>query len=164
MPLQQVLETVSKFPTRLVEVTGGEPLEQEEVYPLMESLLERGYTVMLETGGHVKIDRVPPAVVKIIDIKCPDSRESARNCWENIDLVQPHDEFKFVIASRADYEWARDVVTHRLKSKPNTALFSPSHDEMPSVDLAGWILQDGLPVRLQLQIHKYIWGSQARGV
>lgn len=164
MPLQQVLETVSKFPTRLVEVTGGEPLEQEEVYPLMECLLERGYTVMLETGGHVKIDRVPPGVVKIIDIKCPDSHESGKNCWENVDLVQPHDEFKFVIASRADYEWARDVVTQRLKDKPNTALFSPSHDEMPSMDLAGWILQDGLPVRLQLQIHKYIWGSQARGV
>jgi len=164
MPLAQVLETLSQYPTRLVEVTGGEPLEQEEVYPLMESLLQRGYTVMLETGGHVKIDRVPAAVVKIIDIKCPDSRESAKNCWDNLDLVQPHDEFKFVIASRTDYEWAREVVTQRLKGKPNTALFSPSHDDMPSVDLAGWILQDGLPVRLQLQIHKYIWGSQARGV
>jgi 7-carboxy-7-deazaguanine synthase len=164
MPLPQVLETVSQYPTRLVEVTGGEPLEQAEVYPLMEALLERGYTVMLETGGHIKIDRVPPAVVKIIDIKCPDSRESAKNCWDNFDLVQPHDEFKFVIASRADYDWARDVVIRRLKGKPNTMLFSPSHDDMPSVDLAGWILQDGLPVRLQLQIHKYIWGSQARGV
>ena len=164
MPLAQVLETVSQYPTRLVEVTGGEPLEQEEVYPLMESLLERGYTVMLETGGHVKIDRVPAAVVKIIDIKCPDSRESAKNCWDNLDLVQPHDEFKFVIAGRTDYEWAREVVTQRLKGKPNTALFSPSHDDMRSAALAGWILQDGLPVRLQLQIHKYIWGSQARGV
>jgi 7-carboxy-7-deazaguanine synthase len=164
MPLPQVLETVSRYPTRLVEVTGGEPLEQAEVYPLMEALLERGYTVMLETGGHIKIDRVPPAVVKIIDIKCPDSRESAKNCWDNFDLVQPHDEFKFVIASRADYDWARDVVIRRLKGKPNTMLFSPSHDDMPSMDLAGWILQDGLPVRLQLQIHKYIWGSQARGV
>src|SRR5262245_31244273 len=102
MPLAQVLETLSQYPTRLVEVTGGEPLEREEGYPLMELLLERGYTVMLETGGHIKIDRVPPAVVKIIELKCPDSRECATNWWDNIDLVQARDALRVGIASRAD--------------------------------------------------------------
>jgi len=119
---------------------------------------------MLETGGHVKIDRVPLPVIKIIDIKCPDSGESEKNDWQNVDLAASHDEFKFVIASRRDYEWARNVVEERLRNKPNTTLFSPSHDELAPVDLTKWILADGLPVRLQLQIHKYIWGANARGV
>src|SRR5215468_1550261 len=90
-----VLNEVAKYPTKLVEITGGEPLEQEAVYPLMETLLARRYTVMLETGGHVKIHRVPAPVIKIIDIKCPDSREAEKNCWANLDLAQAHDEFKF---------------------------------------------------------------------
>src|SRR5262249_47316575 len=146
------------------EVTGGEPLEHEEVYPLMTSLLDRGYTVMLETGGHIDVSRVPKAVIKVIDIKCPDSRESDTVCWENVDIAAPHDEFKFVISSRSDYEWSRTVYVDRLQNRPNTVLFSPSHDDLPAVDLARWILDDGLPVRLQLQIHKYIWGADVRGV
>jgi 7-carboxy-7-deazaguanine synthase len=164
LSLEQVLTTVAGHPARLVEVTGGEPLEQEEVYPLMDSLLGRGYTVMLETGGHVGIERVPKPVIKIIDIKCPDSHEGHTVYWNNIDLVEAHDEFKFVISSQADYEWSKQIYLERLRGKPNPVLFSPSHDDLPAVDLARWILDDGLPVRLQLQIHKYIWGADARGV
>jgi 7-carboxy-7-deazaguanine synthase len=164
MSLNEIIEMVGQYTTKLVEVTGGEPLEQEEVYPLMQELLERGHTVMLETGGHIRIDRVPKPVIKIIDVKCPQSRECSRNCWDNINLAQPHDEFKFVIAGRTDYEWACKVYRERFMGKPNTVLFSPSHDDLPAVDLATWILGDRLPVRLQLQIHKYVWGSQARGV
>jgi 7-carboxy-7-deazaguanine synthase len=164
MALDAVIGAVKKHPSKLVEITGGEPLEQEDVYALMSELLEQGFTVMLETGGHVLLDRVPAPVIKIVDIKCPDSREASKNCWDNLDLVQPHDEFKFVIASRTDYEWARDVFNQRLRTKPNVALFSPAHDEIHASQLAKWILEDGLPVRMQLQAHKYIWGAQVRGV
>ena len=164
MTLDDVMSEVQKHPARLVEVTGGEPLEQDEVYPFMERLLSQNYTVMLETGGHVKIDRVPEQVIKIIDIKCPDSGEAEKNDWKNLELAAAHDEFKFVIASRRDYEWARGVVLERFKTKPNATLFSPSHDDLPPMDLARWVLEDGLPVRLQVQIHKYIWGAQTRGV
>jgi 7-carboxy-7-deazaguanine synthase len=164
MSRPEVLAAVRAYPSRLVELTGGEPLEQEEAYPLMQALLDDGYTVMLETGGHIGIERVPAAVIKIIDIKCPDSREGHTFRWENIDLASPHDEFKFVISSRADYEWSRDVVADRLRGRLNPILFSPSHDELSPKDLAQWILEDNAPVRLQLQIHKYIWGANVRGV
>jgi 7-carboxy-7-deazaguanine synthase len=164
MSLDEVLSVVASHPTKLVEITGGEPLEQEEAYILMDSLLDRGNTVMLETGGHVNIERVPEQVIKIIDIKCPDSGETDTVCWENIDLAAPHDEFKFVISSRADYEWSRRIYQEKLRDRPNPVLFSPSHDDLPAVSLARWILDDGLPVRLQLQIHKYIWGPNVRGV
>jgi 7-carboxy-7-deazaguanine synthase len=164
MPLNEVLQAVCRHPAKLVEITGGEPLEQAEVYPLMDRLIAQGYTVMLETGGHVRIDRVPKAVIKIIDIKTPDSLEGHTVCWENLDLVQPHDEFKFVISSKADYDWSKAVYLERMACRPNTILFSPSHDELPASNLARWILEDGLSVRLQLQIHKYIWGPKVRGV
>lgn len=164
MELGDVLGEVARYPAKLVEITGGEPLEQEEVYVLMTSLLEGGYTVMLETGGHVRIDRVPAPVIKIIDIKCPDSHEGHSVCWENINLASPHDEFKFVVTSRSDYEWSKAAWSNRLQGLPNTVLFSPAHDDLRPADLASWILEDGLPVRLQLQIHKYIWGSEVRGV
>ena len=164
MSLAEVLAAVESHPAKLVEVTGGEPLEQVEVYPLMNSLLDRGYTVMLETGGHVSVSRVPKPVIKIIDIKCPDSHEGHTVCWENIDLAQPDDEFKFVISSRVDYDWSKKIYLEKFLNKPNPVLFSPSHDDLPAVNLARWILDDGLPVRLQLQIHKYIWGADVRGV
>jgi 7-carboxy-7-deazaguanine synthase len=164
MPLDEVLSVVAGYPSKLVEVTGGEPLEHNEVYPLMDALLDSGYTVMLETGGHVSIERVPKRVIKVIDIKCPDSRESHTVCWENVELAEPHDEFKFVISSRGDYEWSKDIYLEKLRHKKSPVHFSPSHDEVPAADLARWILDDGLPVRLQLQLHKYIWGPHARGV
>jgi 7-carboxy-7-deazaguanine synthase len=164
MTLEEVLRAVRSYPGMLVEVTGGEPLEQEEVYPLMNALLEQGYRVMLETGGHVGIERVPKAVIKVIDVKTPDSREENTFRWENLDLAEPHDDFKFVITSRADYEWSRDLLRLRFQNLPNPVLFSPSHEELPARELASWILADNLPVRLQLQAHKYIWGPDVRGV
>ena len=164
VPLPQVLTRIASYPARLVEVTGGEPLEQEEVYPLMDALLKDGYTVMLETGGHVSVERVPKGVIKIIDVKTPGSREGNTFRPENLDLAAPHDEYKFVITSRADYEWSRDFLFKELRDRANPVLFSPSHEELPARDLAGWILEDNLPVRLQLQAHKYIWGAHVRGV
>jgi 7-carboxy-7-deazaguanine synthase len=164
MSLEEVLSIVAGYRAKLVEVTGGEPLEQEEVYPLMNSLLDRGYSVMLETGGHISVARVPKPVIKVIDIKCPDSQEGHAVCWDNIDIAESHDEFKFVISSRADYEWSKEIYLDKLRMRKNPVLFSPSHDELPAVDLARWIMEDGLPVRLQLQLHKYIWGAHVRGV
>lgn len=164
MTLSEVVSAVEAYPARVVEITGGEPLEQDGVFPLMDTLLEKGYNVMLETGGHVGLERVPKAVIKIVDIKCPGSGESHQVRWENLDLVQPQDEFKFVIRSREDYEWSVEVLRNRLAGKTNTVLFSPSHDELPPAELARWILEDAVPARLQLQIHKYIWGAHVRGV
>jgi 7-carboxy-7-deazaguanine synthase len=160
--LEQVIEQVGAYPAKLVEVTGGEPLEQEGVYPLMDALLDKEYTVMLETGGHVSIARVPRPVIKIIDIKTPESGEPGTFHWPNLELAAPHDEFKFVITSRSDYEWSREITRTRLQGR--TVLFSPSHDELPAKELAAWVLADNLPIRLQLQAHKYIWGANVRGV
>ena len=162
--MSSVLARVAAYPARVVEFTGGEPLEQDEVYPVMEHLLDTGYTVMLETGGHVNVRRVPRAVIKIIDVKTPGSREPDTFCWDTLELAEPHDEFKFVITSRSDYEWSRKVLRERFQNRAYPVLFSPSHQELPAKDLAAWILEDNLPVRLQLQGHKYIWGAHARGV
>jgi 7-carboxy-7-deazaguanine synthase len=163
--IETVIAEVEKYSCRLVEITGGEPLLQEDVYPLMEQLMARGHLVMLETGGHRPIDRVPPAVIKIVDVKCPGSGESARNCWENLDALSSHDEVKFVIQDRVDYEFARAVIArHDLVSRSAAVLLSPVHDVLDSRVLAEWILADHLPVRLQLQLHKFIWSPQTRGV
>jgi 7-carboxy-7-deazaguanine synthase len=160
-----VVEEVAAFGCPLVEITGGEPLLQDDVYPLMEALRDRSLTILLETGGHISVERVPEGVVKIVDVKCPASGESARNHWPNLDLLGPADQVKFVIQDRADYEFARGVAArHRLAGKCAAVLFSPAHGVLPAPDLAAWILADRLPVRLQLQVHKYIWGAHARGV
>ncbi len=160
-----VVGEVMAFGCPLVEITGGEPLLQEDVYPLMAALRARGLTVLLETGGHISVARVPDGVVRIIDVKCPASGESARNHWPNLGLLAPADEVKFVVRDRADYEFARGVVArHELAGKCAAVLFSPVHDVLPPLELASWILADRLPVRLQLQVHKYIWGAHARGV
>ena len=165
MTMAEVLSSVESYPAKLVELTGGEPLEQEEAYPLMDSLLERGYTVMLETGGHLSIADVPPGVIRIVDVKCPASGESAKNHWANLDLLTKADEVKFVIQDRADYEFARGVVAaHDLVERTGAVLFSPVHGGLPAKELAAWILADKLKVRLQLQAHKYIWGADVRGV
>jgi len=161
----EVVEAVAAFGCQLVEITGGEPLLQDDVYPLMAQLLSRGSTVLVETGGHISVDRVPAGVVKIIDVKCPGSGESARNHWPNLGLLGPADEVKFVIRDRADYEFARGVVIrHELVGTCAAVLFSPVHNVLPPPELASWILADKLAVRLQLQVHKYIWGADARGV
>jgi 7-carboxy-7-deazaguanine synthase len=165
MALDDVLAAVAAFGCPLVEVTGGEPLLQEDVYPLMWGLMAQGRTVLLETGGHVSIERVPEGVIRIVDVKCPASGESARNHWPNLDRLRPADEVKFVIQDRGDYEFARDVVKrHELAALCGAILFSPVFGVLPPTDLSAWILEDRLPVRLQLQVHKYIWGAHARGV
>jgi len=160
-----VVDAVAAFGCPLVEITGGEPLLQDDVYPLMAGLRDRGLTVLVETGGQISVDRVPQGVVKIVDIKCPGSGESARNHWPNLDLLGPADQVKFVIRDRDDYDFARNVVSrHALQARCSAALFSPVHGVLPPAELASWILADKLAVRLQLQVHKYIWGAHARGV
>jgi len=164
-PLDEVLEELDAYTCPLVEVTGGEPLLQEDVYPLMERLLERGRTVLLETGGHRSTARVPDRVVTILDVKCPGSGESAKNDWSNLDRLRPQDEVKFVVKDRADYEYARDVIArHGLAARAAAIHLSPVHGVMNPRTLSEWVLADNLPVRVQLQLHKYIWDPATRGV
>jgi 7-carboxy-7-deazaguanine synthase len=165
MSVDEVLREVSGRHCPLVEITGGEPLLQEDVYPLMQGLLDLGRTVLLETGGHRTIARVPAGVIRIIDVKCPGSGEAGRMCWDNLTRLAPPDEVKFVLADRADYQYARDVVArHALVDHTAAVQFSPVHGVLSPKDLAAWILEDGLQVRLQLQVHKYVWGPEVRGV
>ncbi len=163
--VDEVVEQVRQYGCDIVEVTGGEPLLQEDVYPLMQRLLAEGHTVMLETGGHRSIARVPAGVIRIMDIKCPGSGEADRNDWSNLQHLTGRDEVKFVIRDRADYEFARDVLRrHDLAARCAAVLFSPVHGVLAPKDLAAWMLEDRSPARLQLQVHKYIWGADARGV
>jgi len=156
---------VERYGCPLVEITGGEPLLQEDVYPLMETLIERGKTVMLETGGHRPISRVPAAVIKIVDVKCPASGESDKNDWENLNRLAPHDEVKFVVQDRADYEFARDVICrNHLDARCAAVLMSPVHGVLDPRTLSEWMLADCLPARLQVQLHKIIWSPSTRGV
>ena len=165
MSEDDVVAEVGKFGARVVELTGGEPLLQPAAIPLMARLVASGYDVLLETGGHIPIDDVPDEVVAIVDVKCPASGESHRMHWPNLDQLSPHDEVKFVIADHADFEYASDVVRrHELAGRVAAVLFSPVHGVLPPADLARWILEARLPVRLQLQTHKYIWSPEARGV
>jgi 7-carboxy-7-deazaguanine synthase len=165
MSVEDVVTAVEGYGCPLVEITGGEPLLQEGVYDLMDRLLAAGHTVMLETGGHRPIDRVPARVVKIVDIKCPGSGEASHNEWGNLDRLAPHDEIKFVLADRADYEFARDVVERRqLASTAAAILFSPVHGALDPKMLSEWVIADRLPVRVQLQLHKFIWSPTTRGV
>ncbi len=163
--VDDVLAEVLSYGCRLVEVTGGEPLLQPDVVPLMQRLLDAGHAVLLETGGHVSIARVPAGVVRIMDVKCPGSGESATTDWDNLGRLGPRDEVKFVIADRRDYDYAADVVRrHDLAARVASVLFSPVHGVMSPAELAAWVLADRLPVRLQLQVHKLIWGAATRGV
>ena len=164
-PLDAIFAEVERYDCPLVEVTGGEPLLQDNVYPLMQGLLARGKTVLLETGGHRSTARVPEQVVTILDVKCPGSGEAARMDWSNLDRLRPHDEVKFVIGDRADYEYARDVIRRHDLSRRAAALhMSPVHGALEPRTLSEWVLADSLPVRVQLQLHKYIWEPSTRGV
>ena len=161
-----------KDPVRLVELTGGEPLLQEEIYPLAERLLANGYSVLIETSGERFIGRLPKQVIKIVDVKCPDSGEAGTFEIRNLDALTPDDEIKFVISSRKDYEFARQFVTeNRLLGRVNEILFSPVHDDpqgqwkgLEARSLVEWILEDGLKVRLGLQLHKIVWDPATKGV
>jgi 7-carboxy-7-deazaguanine synthase len=165
MSIDDIVAQVRSFGCPLVEITGGEPLLQRDVYPLMQRLLADGIEVMLETGGHVSTEQVPPGVTTILDVKCPASGESGKNHWPNLERLRPGDEVKFVIQDRADYDYAREVVDRcRLAGRAHAVLFSPVHGVLDPKALAAWILADRLAVRLQVQVHKYIWGANARGV
>jgi len=162
--LEAVLEKVNSFGVKLVEITGGEPLEQEGVYPLMEALLMMGYDVLLETSGAVDLGRVPKEVVKIMDIKCPGSGEDSRNLWLNLEKLVPwQDEIKFVIKDQTDYDYAKKVIEQYRLDEKFTLLFSPSHEELEASQLSEWILRDKLPARLNLQLHKIIWPKDTKG-
>jgi len=179
MSLEEVEAEVRRLaPAGLVEITGGEPLLQErEAVPLMERLLALGYTVLLETSGERSLEKVPPPVIKIVDVKCPHSGEFGTFREQNLEALGPQDEVKFVLADRADYEFARDFTRqHKLTSRVRSVIFSPafrkdasgtrdsSHCLLDPQQLAQWILEDGLEVRLGLQIHKFIWEPSTKGV
>jgi 7-carboxy-7-deazaguanine synthase len=165
MSVDEVVGRVREYGCDVVEITGGEPLLQKEVYPLMQRLVDEGRTVMLETGGHLSVEHVPVPVIRVIDVKCPGSGESEKNHWPNLDNLRPTDEIKFVIKDRADYGYARDVVTKRQLTDRCTAVhFSPVHGVLDAKQLAAWVLEDRLKVRVQLQLHKFIWDPAARGV
>ncbi len=159
MTVPEAAERVLALGTDLVEVTGGEPLEQDAVHPLIDRLLAAGKTVLLETGGHVALDRVDPRVVKIVDVKAPGSGMRHANLPENLDLLQPHDELKFVLADRRDFDWSLDLVRARRLDEKNVVTFSPVWTSLPAEDLAAWIRDSGRPIRLGLQLHKILWGD-----
>lgn len=161
----EVLARVRALGAPMVEVTGGEPLLQPGVYPLLESFLSAGLTVLLETSGAIDVRLVPPAVHKIVDLKTPSSGESDRNDLRNFESMNENDELKFVIGSREDYDWSVAMIRqHRLAERPFSLLFSSVFSLLRPVTLAEWIIADQLPVRFQLQQHKYLWEPNARGV
>ena len=159
MAVTEILDKVAGFGTPHVCVTGGEPLAQKNCLPLLAALCDAGHDVSLETSGALDIAAVDPRVARIVDLKAPGSGESARNRWQNLPLLTPRDELKFVLKDRADYEWARGVIIeHRLDTRC-PLLFSPVQDALEPQLLAEWILADRLPVRFQLQLHKLLWGN-----
>jgi 7-carboxy-7-deazaguanine synthase len=163
-PFSTLLSEAARYPNALVEITGGEPLLQDGVYPLMEALLARGHTVLLETNGSLSIARVPREVVKIIDLKCPDSGMAEKMDLANLALLSPHDEIKFVVSSRGDYDWAKAMIAeHRLAEKAKLIL-SPVIGRLAPALLAEWLMVDALPARLQLQLHTLLWPGLKRGV
>jgi len=164
-PIAEIVARVLNYRCDLVEVTGGEPMLQKGIHELLAALLDAGLTVMIETSGERDLAQLDRRVVKIMDIKCPGSGEAARNRWSNLEHLTSRDEIKFVLADRADYEWARGVICERRpEARVNAVLMSPVSGALNPRDLAAWILEDRLPVRMQLQMHKQIWGESARGV
>ena len=165
MSVDEVVARVAEYGCDVVEITGGEPLLQNEVYRLMDRLLAGRRTVLLETGGHLSVDQVPDGVIRIIDVKCPGSGEAAKNHWPNLDVLRAADEVKFVLKDRADYDYARGVVSrYDLTNRCAAVHFSPVHGVLDAQELAAWVLEDRLCVRVQLQLHKFIWDPATRGV
>jgi 7-carboxy-7-deazaguanine synthase len=165
LAIDDVMDQVRAFGCNLVEVTGGEPLAQQETYTLIEQLCDQGYEVLVETGGYFSIEPVDPRAKIILDVKCPASGEEARNHWPNLErLRKGKDEVKFVIASQEDWLYARKVIEQYQLDRRSTVLISPAWDALDLKSLADWVAASGLDVRMQLQLHKYIWGPEARGV
>ncbi len=160
-PISDIMTRVAEYGARYVTVTGGEPLAQKNCLVLLQQLCDAGYQVSLETGGAMDTSEVDPRVAVILDVKTPDSGEVEKNLWGNLARLKPSDEVKFVLCSRADYDWAKDILTQHAISQKCSVLFSPVYQDINATDLAEWILQDRLPVRMQVQLHKILWGEVA---
>jgi len=159
LTLETILADVARHQPRYVTVTGGEPLAQKNCFALLGELCDCGYSVSLETSGAIDISRVDPRVSRILDIKTPGSGECAKNRWDNLACLTPRDEIKFVLCDEPDYGWARQVLAERRLDHICPVLFSPSYHELPAKTLADWILRDRLPIRMQLPLHKHLWGE-----
>lgn len=164
MSLDEIIEAVKQYETKYVCVTGGEPLGHAGTNQLLRMLLDLDYIVSLETNGSFSVKDVPADVIKVIDLKCPDSGESEAMAWENLSLVTEHDQFKFVVASKADFDWAQKVSRDHNLFEKCPILYSPVHGKVKSSELAKWILDSAAPVTMQTQLHKEIWGPDQRGV
>jgi 7-carboxy-7-deazaguanine synthase len=166
MSIGEVMAQVRAYGSRLVEITGGEPLAQQEAFSLIEQLCDEGYEVLIETGGYVSTSKVDSRAKIILDIKCPASGEEARNHWPNLDsLRSDKDEVKFVIADQADWEYSLEIIKrYDLENRAYAVLISPVWDKVDLQEMAGWVSASGMNVRMQLQLHKQIWGADARGV
>ncbi len=164
MSIKEIMKKVKLINTKVVEVTGGEPMLQQNVIPLMEELLKNNYEVLLETCGAISLKEVPSTVKKIVDFKCPSSNMKDKNLWTILDELSVHDEIKFVIGDQKDYEWTKEKIFKYKLDKKWTVLLSPVFDKLKLDELAKWILEDNLDVRMQLQMHKYIWDPNMRAV
>ena len=164
MEIVDIMKKIQQWDCNLVEVTGGEPLFQEECIDLLKKLVSSNYEVMLETGGSLSISDVPNEVIKIVDFKCPSSAMEKKNLWSIVDNLQPHDEVKFVIGNREDFDWAKEKITKYFLDKICTLLFSPTFGEIDPQQIVEWILAENLPVRMQMQMHKMIWSPDKQGV
>lgn len=160
MDISEILTKVAEFGTKFVTVTGGEPLAQKNCHVLLKALCDAGYSLSLETGGAIDISHVDSRVSVILDIKTPDSGELRNNLWSNLDHLKKTDEVKFVLCSRADYEWAKEILVKYHIADKCSVLFSPVYSQVNPTELADWVLADRLPVRMQLQLHKILWGEK----
>ena len=164
MEISEILDKIKQWDCNLVEVTGGEPLFQDECSDLLKELIQHGYEVLLETGGSLSVKGVPREVIKIVDFKCPSSGMTEKNLWSIIDDLMPFDEVKFVIGDREDFDWAGKMLDQYSLSKKCVVLFSPIFNGIDPSLIANWILEDNLPVRMHIQMHKHIWGPDTIGV
>jgi len=166
MRVDEIVAEVDRLGSGIVEITGGEPMLQRDVGELARRLCDAGRTVLIETGGHRDVgpEALDPRVIRIMDVKCPGSGESEKNRWENLDVLRATDEVKFVLTGREDYEWARDVIRRHALEARVTVLLSVAHGLVEPREVVGWMLEDGLQARFQMQMHKVIWEHEARGV
>ena len=160
MTIDEIMEVIKKYHTLYVTVTGGEPLAQKEVLNLLKVLADQNFKVSLETGGGLSIKEVDPRIKIILDIKTPESGEEKKNYWENLNLIHSKDEIKFVLCSREDYDWAKKIINQYKLPEKCDVLFSPVYQKLNNTDLGNWILEDQLPVRMQIQLHKLLWGEK----
>ena len=160
MDIEDIMTSIKKYDTRYVTVTGGEPLAQKEVHNLLKTLADSNYEVSIETGGGLSIKEVDPRIKIILDIKTPESGEEKKNHWENLEIIESKDEIKFVLCSREDYEWAKKILDQYKLTQKCSVLFSPVYQKLDVTDLGNWILKDQLHVRMQIQLHKLLWGEK----